>query len=175
MLDDTPNNKYLQRMLAHSKVAVKEGQNDMDSGEFDEVEDPDEEEESESRGVSPSGMTEAMERVEVGKGKAKQAEASMGKVDCLRVRINTNILQGVRSDPSEPGQPYGPRGGVGTKHGRTASDDIRGHEPRSPPPSSFRNEQEQSEKRGDEGPGDERRRSRRQSRQPDWYGRGRGR
>ena len=77
------------------------------SGEFDEVEDPDEEEESESRGVSPSGMSEAMEGASVGgKGKATQAEASQGKVDRVRVCINANIVQGVRSEASEPRQSY---------------------------------------------------------------------
>jgi hypothetical protein len=78
-------------MLAHAKVALEEAQKDMDSGDFDVVSDPDQEEESESRGVSPSGM----EVVELGgrPGKAKQAEPPKGKVNRLRVRITTNILQ----------------------------------------------------------------------------------
>jgi hypothetical protein len=181
MVDEVPNQKHYQKMLALSKVALEEAQKDMDSGHFDEVSDTDQEGESESRQVSPSGMTEAMEGVEVG-GKAKQAEPPKGKVDRLRVRITTNILQvGIRSDPSEPGKPYGglrpgPRDtGVGTKHGRSASDDVRGHALRSPPPSSLRMEQEQTEDGGDEDTpaGEERRRSGRQSRRPDWYGRGR--
>lgn len=78
----------------------------MDSGDFDEVSDPDQERESESGRVSPSGMSEAMEGVGVGgkSGKAKQAEPPKGKVDRLRVHITTNILQvDARSDPSGPG------------------------------------------------------------------------
>jgi hypothetical protein len=85
MDDDVPNQKRTQKMLAHSKVAVELAQKDMDSGDFDEVLEPDQEEgESESGRVSPFGMSEAMEG-EVGGElpllKTKQAESSQGKVD----------------------------------------------------------------------------------------------
>jgi len=84
MVDDFPN-KYHEKMLANSKVAMEEAQKDMDSGDFNEVSDPDQEEESESREVSPFVIPEAMEEIEgdLPVGKGKQAEPSSGKVDRL--------------------------------------------------------------------------------------------